>query len=303
VTIEQSFEDTRLVDGTVIDDCFVVTRYIGKGAKARVYEAEDHCSGLSVAVKVARNAGTRSVEREVACIRAVNSALVGIVYATGHLPDERPYVARDLIDGQPLDTALEPLRGNARSTIQLGLRIAAILDRLHACGFLHCDVKPRNVLAPVTDGIPEISAARLIDFDISRPMMSVLSTGKRCLKAGMPHGTYAYMAPEALQGRALTQAIDIYGLGASLYETFVGEAPFADQRIDLAADRSFKVYAGPFVIKRLTEEFTIQEAEGLPAELRALIERMLRINPDERPDLRTEVLPTLAAVLDGLMVH
>lgn len=88
--------------------------------------------------------------------------------------------------------------------------LAAALDHLHAAGFVHADVSPRNV---VVGG----GAVTLVDFG------SATSVGQ---VQARPSGTYAYMAPEQARGQALTGAADQFALAALLWEQLAGRRLF-----------------------------------------------------------------------------
>src|SRR5690606_17470658 len=138
----------------------------------------------------------------------------------------RFYLAMDRIDGQALDRVLDeegPL--GPRRAVKLLLPIAEALGFAHAQGFVHRDVKPENVLV---DGA---GRAFLTDFGLALD----LTDPRRLTRTDQSVGTPVFMAPEQLTGRAADPRVDVYSLGATLYECLTGRVPFeADSFPELA---------------------------------------------------------------------
>lgn len=88
------------------------------------------------------------------------------------------------------------------------------LSHMHENGFMHLDYKPENVLVTRNAGV------RLIDFDIAQPIP------EKPKKMGKNPGTPSYMAPEQLQGEAITHHVDIFAYGVAAYEILTGQKPF-----------------------------------------------------------------------------
>src|SRR5262249_40436429 len=123
------------------------------------------------------------------------------------------------IEGESLENAI------ARGPIPIarGLEIAEQIGRalahVHAAGILHRDVKPGNVMIRAADG-----GAVLTDFGLARDE----SEERRPTPSRAGLGTPAYMAPEQAEGRKdMDRRVDVYALGAVLYELLAGEPPFA----------------------------------------------------------------------------
>ena len=121
-----------------------------------------------------------------------------------------------LLQGGSLADRLTSLRHDPRAAVTMLAKVGAV-HHAHQRGILHRDLKPANILLD-EHGEPCIS-----DFGLARPVEGAAAL----TKSGIVMGTPSYMAPEqaALQ-RTLTTAVDVYGLGAILYEVLTGRPPF-----------------------------------------------------------------------------
>ena len=130
----------------------------------------------------------------------------------------RLYFAMKLVDGGSLAREVARLRADPQATARLLAKVARAIHFAHARGFIHCDLKPSNILLDAT-GQPHVT-----DFGLARKL-----DGDSTLTAtGAVLGTPGYMAPEQAAGarREITSAADVYGLGAILYELLTGRPPF-----------------------------------------------------------------------------
>ena len=148
---------------------------------------------------------------------------------------------------------------------------AEALHSLHKEGWIHCDVKPSNVL------MDQGRWALLTDFGLARSMASRVSI------EGTVAGTVFYLAPELALGQEYDGRADLYALGVMLYELTTGRLPFtADDPIAVISQH---VHA-PAIPPRARDE-------EIPPALSALIIRLLAKDPQDRPASAAEVLRTL----------
>jgi serine/threonine-protein kinase len=185
---------------------------LGEGATGVVYRASD--GEQDVAVKVLRTddpAARRRFAREARLAGASQSRHLVRVLEVGE-----GYIVLPLYRGGSLAGRLRAERRlSLDETIDLAAQLGKGLDALHACGIVHRDVKPSNVLLDGT------GVAALADFGLARGSDSTQLT-----RDGQLVGTAQYIAPELIEGEAATPASDIYALGCVLYECLVGEPPF-----------------------------------------------------------------------------
>src|SRR3954468_20991250 len=125
---------------------------IGEGAMADVYRAHDPDIGRVVAVKALKPDYRRDPElgarflREARAAGALNHPNIATIYDVGEA-DGVPYIAMELIDGQPFDALPHQQdRLPDERVLALGQQLASALGYAHRAGVVHRDVKPSNIL-------------------------------------------------------------------------------------------------------------------------------------------------------------
>ena len=123
------------------------------------------------------------------------------------------------VEGGQLDEVVKDAPMSIRQAVELIAKVARTVHYAHEHGILHRDIKPGNILLDAK-GEPHLT-----DFGLARLVESE-STVTRTLEV---LGTPSYMAPEQAAGNntKLTNATDVYGLGAVLYQLLTGHPPFA----------------------------------------------------------------------------
>ena len=215
-----------LIGRTVGD--FVVDAVIGGGSFGTVYRGRQLGLDRPVAIKVpsyeiaADPVQARRFAREArAAARIVHPGVVAI-YAVGELDDGRPYLAMQLIEGEPLDRVLRD--GPVPPVRALGIArdIASALSETHASDVVHRDLKPTNIMwRRDRNGDDRIT---LVDFGIAvcRPGNADATRLSTCGLIGTPH----YLSPVQAQGEQVDPRADLYALGCLLYELVTGTPPF-----------------------------------------------------------------------------
>jgi serine/threonine-protein kinase len=198
---------------------------LGRGGMGIVYRAWNRRLRRFEAVKMISGPATpRGWERfrfEAEAAAALDHPNIVPIYGVGDAADPgngspRPFLAMKWVDGRTLDQALPDLRRNLRAVAELLAKVARAVQHAHRRGILHRDLKPANILVDAAD------EPHVLDFGLARRLESQGS-----LSVAEVAGTPAYMAPEQARGeRGPTMAIDVYGLGAILYEALTGRAPF-----------------------------------------------------------------------------
>ena len=119
----------------------------------------------------------------------------------------------EFVEGRPADEALAGASFEAK--LDCYVQILRALQYIHGQGYLHCDMKPKNVLV-VSDGAGRY-LAKVLDFGLAMAFPRSAMTAR---------GTFSYMAPEWFEGGVPGAYTDIYSTGIMLYEITYGQLPF-----------------------------------------------------------------------------
>ena len=221
------FEQPELC-GLTLDNRYFIEKELGRGGVGAVYLARDrklHDKAVVIKILLEKSLQNSWVvqkfqhEKE-ALARVDHPGVVGIL-DTGELPDGKPYLVMQFIDGVTLRSLIRPeglvLDGAAELLKQIGRALSAAHDK----GVLHRDLKPENIMLQRLGAGEE--QVKIIDFGIAKLKDSIVAPSTM---TGATAGTVSYMAPEQLSGRAVSAATDIYALGAIAYEMVAGRKPF-----------------------------------------------------------------------------
>jgi serine/threonine protein kinase len=205
---------------------YLLCERLALGGLTEVYHAIEQPSGRDVAIKmisIARTGSSELVTRfrlEARRLAAFRHKHIVPLYAFGEVGDllyfVMPLIPRSLRDRLEIERRLSPV-----AATRLALQLASALSAAHARGIVHRDIKPENIL------ISEEGDALLTDFGIARELAALqLEDATWTLSSiGLPVGTPEYMPPEQLLGKPADQRVDVYALGAVLYEMLTGQAP------------------------------------------------------------------------------
>jgi len=266
----------RFVAGTVLAGRYRIVGLIGKGGMGEVYKADDLELEQAVALKFLPEDLARDEELlkrfrgEVRNARQVSHANVCRVFDIGET-EGLYYITMEYIDGDDLSMLLKRIgRLPSDKAIEVSRRICLGLGAIHKAGILHRDLKPSNII------IDSNGEARITDFGIAGLEMEVQGIEARV-------GTPAYMSPEQIDGKEVTQQSDIYSLGLLLYEIFTGKQAFiADNVIDLIRKQQTETPTNPSDIVR-----------GIDPLVESVINQCLEKNPKDRPQSALHVAMAL----------
>ncbi|HWD09768.1 MAG TPA: AAA family ATPase, partial [Actinomycetota bacterium] len=220
------------------------------------------------------------LEHEAAVVSSLRPPGAGVVAGRD---GDTAYIAQPYIDGTPLSDRL-PL--SITDTLVVAAGVLGTLERMHAKGVVHRDIKPANV---IIDPSTPPAWAELIDFGLAR------SNRLPAAIRDLPVGTAQFSAPEqaGLLEAGVDERADLYALGALLFTCLAGHPPFDGDdaaevfRSQIAAPVPSLSASGPWV----------------PAAIEALVERLLRKNPDDRYQsaaaVRADIEEIAAAIARG----
>src|SRR6185437_6235667 len=198
---------------------YSIVALIGRGGMGEVWSAHDTDLDRPVALKFLYSealAGldTRQIIHEARTASALNHP--GIVTIHEVVQSESMLaIAMELVEGTPLrELCGKPLP--IAEVIAIGQQIAEAIAAAHACGTIHGDIKPENIL------LRRDRYVKVLDFGLARKVATeTLASG------GIPAlGTLRYMSPEQARGEPLTPATDIFSFGLVLYELATGKHAF-----------------------------------------------------------------------------
>lgn len=194
---------------------FTIKKRIGTGARSTIYEATDDSDSKSVALKrviFERPEDARifeQVENEFKVARKIDHPYVRKCYKLKKIRSmlrvKEMLLSMELFDGE----SLEDSHSLSLVDVLLVLRtVASGLSAMHQQGFVHCDIKPNNILMNKSGSI------KIIDLGQS----CKIGTVKKRIQ-----GTPDYIAPEQVRRKPLGPKTDIFNLGATMHWTLTGE--------------------------------------------------------------------------------
>lgn len=269
--------------GEVIAGKYLVEKVIGRGGMGRVLAAVHTTTGKRVALKWILNeesdeARERFAREARAAGRIHHANVVDVYDVLEH--DGAMCLVMELLRGESLASLLAREQTLPYDVaVPLAVQIARGLHAAHLEGVIHRDLKPGNVF--LTDGQGE-SGVKLLDFGISKILDA--ADGEPVTKSGAVLGTPHYMAPEQVLGMGGSDVrIDVYALGAVLYEMLAGHPPHTHE----------KVTALLVQIATVPTEPITHLVPGLAPSLGAVIMKALTKNPADR-------FPTVEAFAQAL---
>jgi Protein kinase domain len=201
---------------------------IGRGGMAVVYRARDVRLGRWVALKVLAQdyaqdeAFRQRFIRESRTAAAVDHPNIIPIFDAGEAGGVL-YIAMRYVASQDVHSLLHsagPLP-TARALSIVG-QVASALDAAHACGLIHRDVKPANMLLGGVADTGRADHVYLSDFGISKQLNATSSL----TLTGQVLGTLNYLAPEQIEGRQVDGRADAYALACTAFELLAGAPPF-----------------------------------------------------------------------------
>ena len=284
-------EPIQVVDpllGLLLGD-YQVLEYVGEGGMGVVYRGIQPVVKKRVAIKVLKPAAAaeaNSVQKlldEAVAVNAIGHRGIIDIFTHGRLPDGRPYIVMEFLDGQPLDVWLTK---NGQPSVQAATevlaQICAPLAAAHRSGVIHRDLKPSNVfLCDQPDGERFV---KLLDFGLAKRGLGLDGKTAQTSQTEVA-GTPDYMAPEQARALDVSPRSDIYALGVIAFEMFTGKLPFTGQTpMDVMVAH---------VRQRAPRLREIRP--DLPQPLESLVTAMLEKAPEKRPQSVEEVRERLEA--------
>lgn len=271
------------LNGTLLDDRYVIERRLARGGMSTVYVATDSKLLRQVAIKVlyphlAEDPSfVRRFESEAITAARLSHPHVVSVFDQG-VDGETAYLVLEYVPGATLRDVLRTQGAmSPRAALQVTDAVLSGLAAAHEAGLVHRDVKPENVLlAP--DG-----RIKVADFGLARAATAHTATGALI-------GTVAYVSPELVTGRPADSRSDLYAVGVLLYEMLTGTQPFT-------AETAWQV-AMAHVNSEVPSPSDL--VEDLSPELDDLVRWSTEQDPEDRPNDAAAMLSELRHIRSQL---
>ncbi|HKC29391.1 MAG TPA: AAA family ATPase, partial [Jatrophihabitans sp.] len=263
-----------------------IVRLLKEGSGVTTYLAVDSVTAEKVVLKTCATetlpvgAQARFVN-ETHVLRELSGLGVCSLHDAGQT-DGHLFLAQVYVPGETLEVVLRAGPLSAPKVISIGLALASALDLAHSAGVTHRDVKPANVIVNPADAGGEYASVTLIDFGLARSPWLDESIRDE------PVGTARYLSPEAaglLPGEA-DERSDLYALGVVLFESLTGHPPFQGATVGELLRHHLSTPVPELTGAR----------EPIPTALAALVQRLLRKDPNERYQSAAAVATDLAQI-------
>jgi serine/threonine protein kinase len=223
--------------GRLVAGRYRLVSQIGGGGMGTVWLAKDELLGRQVAIKQVLSPATVSPkEADQQRQRALREGRIAARLSHPHaisvydvaLEHGQPWLVMEYLPSRSLAAVLvEDGVLPVGLVAQIGAQVADALAATHAAGIVHRDVKPANIL--IGQGGRVEGLVKITDFGISHASGDITLT-----QTGQITGTPAFLSPEVAQGREMTEASDVFSLGATLYSCLEGQPPFGMEENALA---------------------------------------------------------------------
>ncbi|MEY2745377.1 MAG: Serine/threonine-protein kinase PrkC [Planctomycetota bacterium] len=287
----------RLGDYEVLD-------IVGEGASGIVLRARQPGTDRLVAIKVLSSGAwdhkaLARFRREVRILGRLEHPGIARIYDAGtdaSTTPARPYFVMELVAGKPLASHVRTHDLGWRGVVRLFTQVVEALAHAHACGVLHRDLKPGNVLVSA-DGRPKI-----VDFGVAALSEGTGGAGDEggvgratSLKsaAGDLVGTVPYMPPEQFDGTGKVDArSDLYSIGVMLYEALSGRMPYEVDGRNLVQAAAIVRDEVPLPLGRVDR--------ALAGDVETVVAKLLEKEPSRRYQNARELKEDLERLVDGL---
>ena len=255
----------------VFEDDWELQSDIGKGSTSTVYKCRkkigEKLSNIFCAVKIVSKKrlgfGRRKetilnhIRNEVDVLRKIGSHPCIVKLVAAYESKEQIHIVTELMEGGELfDYICDQEQLTEKEAVLIVRRISSALAYLHSNNIIHRDLKPENLLLKSKNDISEI---KVIDFGFSK----IASSRTKSFL-----GTQGYLAPEMLDPKGYTQAVDMWALGVCVYAILSGYLPFDD---DLDEE-------GP----TYTLQFPEEQWSNVSKEGKDFISKLLIVDPAKR---------------------
>jgi serine/threonine-protein kinase len=287
--------------GRVLSERYRVDALVASGSFGAVYRGVHLHMKKQVAIKVLHPDVENFPElverfqREAMAGAHITHPNVAAASDLGTFDGDSYFLVQEYVRGETLREAIDKGAFASARAAYIARQIAAGLGGAHRHKILHRDLKAANVM--LIEGADDF--VKLIDFGFARVPLENLphlpdgtdETEWLLSEAGVVFGTPAYMSPEVALGmRNVDERADLYALGILMYEMLTGKHPFDDSLPGPELFQQQKDLTPPPMKERNPDV-------DVPAELEALVMRLLAKDPDERPSSASDTVRAIDAAM------
>ena len=222
---------------------FKIIRKLGAGAMATVFLAQQESLDRPVAIKVLPKKFSENSDfidrfyKEGKAAAKLNHPNIVQAYDVGQSGDYH-YIVMEYVDGETVyEEILNQGKLSEAEALPIIKQVAKALQHAHERGFIHRDIKPKNIM------ISKQGEVKLADLGLARALDDIEAAEA---EAGRAYGTPYYISPEQIRGKKdITPASDLYGLGATLYHMVTGGVPFPGKNPSEVMHRHLKQTLAP----------------------------------------------------------
>ena len=235
---------------------------IGQGSFATVWKASSTLTGLDVAIKVISLKSLSSklracLKREVDALFRMRHENILELYDTIELEDEMYLITEYCANGDLGSLCHAKNSDSFVLKMKIMRELYNGLSHLHACGYIHRDLKPKNIL------LDKSGTVKIADFGFARPLHSQDLAETLC-------GSPIYMAPEILLHQKYGSKADMWSFGVVLYEMFCGRPPFQGANC-------------PDLLRLIKRDWDhVDYPDFLPGQLAQALRHLLQPRPERR---------------------
>jgi len=276
---------------------FRILDQIGEGSMAAIFRAVHMAHGHTVALKAlapeycSRPEAVRRFAREIQVVRRARHPNVLEISDLVHGGDHPPLLVMELLSGEDL-AALVARKGAVppRMALEVFVQVCDALAAMHSRSVVHRDLKPGNIFL-VGGGDDPMPIVKVLDFGLAKFMYEedpFLHT-----RTGCAVGTPEYMPPEQIRGLKVDERIDIYAVGAILYELLTGHPPFYGGSVFDLVEKALNDPVAP-----PSSELPWDRKGEVPPLLDDIVLRCLEKDPERRIQSAAELRGWLIACRD-----
>lgn len=262
--------------GTVINNRYELRRKLG--SDGNVYEARDGHFNKAVAVKLldpTEGESSRTWDEARRLEELKNRCLLDVLNADVDGPSDIRFIVTPLVSDGDLESMAKGAGLGLQRAARVMRHVTAGIDRIHAAGMIHRDIKPGNILVDGDDvRVSDLGYCAILDDD----------------GTALPNGTWQTVVPEVAAKNRCSVASDVYSLGATAFFAYSGEYPVST-RLRLE-DQVERIKAGD------TRELR-DLAPHVPQSVAKVVRKALQLDPKDRFQSADEFGNALVGAMDG----